>query len=153
LTPTTSDRTSFLSATTPVSPGDDSSERSFLHKDGASTSDYEVASSLHVGGDSSRQRNGFKRLLNRKPTFFSLRRHSTFDGNFAQGKPGWWKKQMLVDRSLRSMAAFTAICALIMLIIVISYLPAFAKRLNRNSTSVGGNSGESCASMESKNIV
>jgi hypothetical protein len=77
----------------------------------------------------------------------------TFEGHFAHGKPGWWHKQMLVDRSLRSMAAFTAICAVAMFIILFSYLPDFAKRLNPHSTSVGGKAGESCSVMERQNVV
>jgi hypothetical protein len=60
---------------------------------------------------------------------------------------------MLVDRSLRSMAGFTAVCAVIMLIILFSYLPAFTKRLNHYSTSVGGRDGESCGTAESRNVV
>lgn len=60
---------------------------------------------------------------------------------------------MLVDRSLRSMAGFTAVCATVMFIIILSYLPAFANRLNTHSTSVGGRSGESCDVIEKKNVV
>ncbi|TVY17925.1 hypothetical protein LARI1_G005385 [Lachnellula arida] len=76
-----------------------------------------------------------------------------FDGKFAHGKPGLWYKQMLADRSLRSMAAFTAVCAVIMLIITLSYIGDFAHRLNLNTTSVGGKDGESCESMEQKNVA
>ena len=106
----------------------------------------------NVAGKRQRMNAQVKKLL-RKPSFMSARTASTFDGNFAHGKPGWWDKQMLVDRSLRSMAAFTAVCAVVMLIILFSYLPAFARRLNRSSTSVGGSEGESCHTMESRNIV
>lgn len=60
---------------------------------------------------------------------------------------------MLVDRSLRTMALFTTACAAIMLIILISYLPDFARRISHSSTSVGGDSGESCAEMESRNVA
>jgi hypothetical protein len=60
---------------------------------------------------------------------------------------------MLVDRSLRSMAVFTAICAVIMWIIVFSYLGPFVTRLNHNSTSVGRKHGESCGEAEGRNVV
>lgn len=93
-----------------------------------------------------------KRLFH-KPALLKARTQSTFDGDFAHGRPGWWHKQMLVDRSLRSMAAFTAVSAVIMLIILISYLPAFANRVNHNSTSVGGKAGTSCSTSESRNVV
>lgn len=60
---------------------------------------------------------------------------------------------MLVDRSLRSMAGFTLVCAIIMGIIMISYLRPFYTRLNKHSTSVGRKEGESCESLKSKNMV
>lgn len=60
---------------------------------------------------------------------------------------------MLADRSLRGMAAFTALCALIMCIIVFAYLKDFMTRLNKNSTSVGGYYGESCETMENRNVA
>jgi len=136
----------------PVSYYDDASSKPLLKvASGASTNDYEDVKGGGGEGEK-RQRHGLKGLFRQK-TFFSTRSQSTFDGNFAHGKPGWWKKQMLVDRSLRSMAVFTALCAVIMLIILISYLPAFAKRINLSSTSVGGKEGETCAKMESRNVV
>lgn len=94
-----------------------------------------------------------KKIWSKSTAFTKPRPQSSFDGHFAQGKDGWWKKQMLVDRSLRSMAGFTFLCAIIMFIIMIAYLPAFNSRLNKQSTSVGGKDGESCHSMESRNIV
>ncbi|KAJ8062582.1 hypothetical protein OCU04_009106 [Sclerotinia nivalis] len=60
---------------------------------------------------------------------------------------------MLVDRTLRSMAGFTFLCAIIMFMIMIAYLLAFNKGLNKQSTSVGGKDGGSCGRMESKNIA
>lgn len=108
------------------------------------------------GAKEPRRRNGFRanvRQLMPKPSFLTHRTNSTFDGNFAHGKPGWWKKQMLVDRSLRSMAVFTATCAVIMFIIIFSYLKDFTTRLNTHTTSVGGSSGESCSEAESRNVV
>jgi hypothetical protein len=51
------------------------------------------------------------------------------------------------------MAAFTAICAMIMWIIIFSYLGPFTTRLNPNSTSVGRRDGESCAEAETRNVI
>jgi len=103
-----------------------------------------------------RQRSGFQSNLQRlwhKKSVLSTRTVSTFDGNFAHGRPGLWYKQMLVDRSLRSMAGFTALCAVIMFIITMSYIDDFAHRLNLHTTSVGGKDGESCGTMEQRNVV
>lgn len=103
-----------------------------------------------------RLRNGLSGNVKRiwtKGTAFTKGTSSTFDGQFAHGKDGWWKQQMLVDRSLRTMAGLTFLSAMIMLIIIVAYLPQFTKRLNKSSTSVGGKDGESCHSMESRNIV
>lgn len=94
-----------------------------------------------------------KKIWSKSTAFTKPRLQSSFDGHFAQGKDGWWKKQMLVDRSLRSMAGFTFLCTIIMFIIMVAYLPAFNSRLNKQSTSVGGKDGESCHSMESRNIA
>ncbi|KAM3074282.1 hypothetical protein ACMFMF_006297 [Clarireedia jacksonii] len=122
-----------------------------------STNDYQALKSgtESVKGEA-RQRNrlggNVKRIWS-KGTAFTKGTPSTFDGHFAHGKDGWWKKQMLVDRSLRTMAGLTFLSAMIMLIIIIAYLPSFTRRLNKHSTSVGGKEGESCSSMESRNIA
>ncbi|KAL8852089.1 MAG: hypothetical protein Q9221_003019 [Calogaya cf. arnoldii] len=57
---------------------------------------------------------------------------------FAYGGPGWWKHQMLSDRSFRTMAATTTVLAFVMSIICIVYLKDLSRRPNKNSTSVGG---------------
>jgi hypothetical protein len=51
------------------------------------------------------------------------------------------------------MASFAAVCTLAIFIVLFSYLPSFAKRLNSHTTSVGGEAGESCAAIERKNVV
>ena len=56
----------------------------------------------------------------------------------AYGGPGWWKHQMLADRSFRTMAALTTIFAFIMVIICLVHFPELAHRANKHSTSVGG---------------
>lgn len=83
----------------------------------------------------------------------SSRAASSFGGDFAVGKAGWWKQQMLIDRSFRSMAALTALFAIIMLVICAVNLPRFLKRSNTHSTSVGPNIGQSCAAVERQNVV
>lgn len=60
---------------------------------------------------------------------------------------------MLIDRSFRSMAALTALFAIIMLVICAVNLPKFLKRSNTHSTSVGPNIGQSCAAVERQNVV
>ncbi|MCJ1429003.1 hypothetical protein MMC29_006916, partial [Sticta canariensis] len=69
----------------------------------------------------------------------------------ANGK-GWWKEQMLVDRSLRSMAALTSIFALIMVVTCASYFRYFVSRTNKNSTSVGGKL-HSCENVERRDVA
>lgn len=83
----------------------------------------------------------------------SSRAASSFGGDFAVGRAGWWKQQMLVDRSFRSMAALTTILAIIMLAICAANLSRFRNRSNTNSTSVGPNKGSSCAAVERQNLV
>jgi hypothetical protein len=136
---------------------DDVSTRSLLKRQSfATTTDYESVKNGQSGTEEPRQRIGMSAGLHRlwhKKSVLTQRTNSTFDGNFAHGKPGWWNKQMLVDRSLRSMAVFTTMCAVIMWIIVFSYLGPFVTRLNRNSTSVGRKDGESCGEAETRNVV
>jgi len=60
---------------------------------------------------------------------------------------------MLVDRSLRSMAALKAVFAIAMIIIIAVYARDFSSRANKNSTSVGSKEPESRGTMESRNIV
>ncbi|KAL8935344.1 MAG: hypothetical protein Q9216_005474 [Gyalolechia sp. 2 TL-2023] len=70
----------------------------------------------------------------------------------AYGGPGWWKHQMLADRSFRTMAALTTVFAFIMIIICLVYFPDLVKRANKHSTSVGGKADQTCSSMEGKNV-
>ncbi|PQE29641.1 Peptidase C78 ubiquitin fold modifier-specific peptidase 1 2 protein [Rutstroemia sp. NJR-2017a BBW] len=118
----------------------------------ASTNDYQALKNGtdSVEGKEPRLRNGLGGNVKRmwtKGTAFTKRTSSTFDGNFAHGKDGWWKKQMLVDRSLRTMAGLTFLSAMIMFIIIIVYLPAFSHRLNKSSTSVVWKAGILCDAL------
>ena len=75
------------------------------------------------------------------------------DPQIASGGSGWWKEQMLVDRSLRTMAGLTSMFALIMMILSIRYLPDLIASKNETSTSVGSQTGQDCRSLETTNVV
>lgn len=63
---------------------------------------------------------------------------STFSSvkGFAVTGHGLWENQMLVDRSLRSMAVLTSVLAVIMCTLVFVCLKEFIARPNKTSTSV-----------------
>ena len=65
---------------------------------------------------------------------------------------GRWNQQILVDRSLRSMAVLNSVFALIMLIVCVVGLKPFIDRRNPYSTSIWWGSDESCSSVENKNL-
>ncbi|KAL8669565.1 MAG: hypothetical protein Q9168_005847 [Polycauliona sp. 1 TL-2023] len=71
----------------------------------------------------------------------------------AYGGPGWWKHQMLSDRSFRSMAAATTVFAFILSILCLVNLKRLTHRVNKNSTSVGGTADKTCSSMEASNVM
>lgn len=71
---------------------------------------------------------------------------------FATNEKGWWKKQMLEDRSLRSMAALTGTFALIMVVTCLSYYRNFVSRTNKQSTSIGGRL-QSCENIDRADVV
>lgn len=68
----------------------------------------------------------------------SIREHRSYETEYARIGRGLWKDQLLVDRSLRSMALLTTVFAIAMLIVIFTNLKAFAQRPNKQSTSVGG---------------
>lgn len=83
----------------------------------------------------------------------SARENMDSEGQFAVNKGGWWDRQMLVDRSLRSMAALTAVFATAMIIVCCTYMSDFVHRSNPYSTSVGSKKPRSCRSTENANVV
>ena len=83
----------------------------------------------------------------------SAQRSSKSEEQFAVGKGGWWNQQMLVDRSLRSMATLTTIFAIIMITLCFTHMNEFIHRKNRQSTSVGFLRPRSCVSIENTNLV
>lgn len=76
-----------------------------------------------------------------------------FRGEFAVGKDGWWKRQMLVDRSLRLMAGLMTVFAAIMVLTCAVYFRTFLQRRNRSSTSIGANTEERCDIVEARATV
>ena len=76
-----------------------------------------------------------------------------FEKGLTVGEKGWWRRQMLLDRSLRSMAFLMTLFALAMFVLCAAYFRDFLNRGNRRSTSVGGAKGQSCGKIESMNVV
>jgi hypothetical protein len=68
----------------------------------------------------------------------SVRQHPAAEVEPTRIKRGVWKDQLLIDRSLRGMAALTALFALGTFIIIAVYIQPFANRSNKNSSSIGG---------------
>lgn len=65
---------------------------------------------------------------------------------------GVWKDQLLIDRSLRGMAALMTLLAVGMIILVALYAERFRNRANANTTSVGG-AATSCKSVTRTNTA
>ncbi|KAF2017755.1 hypothetical protein BU24DRAFT_334331, partial [Aaosphaeria arxii CBS 175.79] len=70
----------------------------------------------------------------------SIRKHPVAEIKPARIGRGIWYDQLLVDRSLRTMAALMTLFAIVMLIIVGVNMKAFQQRVNRYSSSIGSNS-------------
>ena len=83
----------------------------------------------------------------------SARENPSSEEQFAVGEGGWWNQQMLVDRSLRSMAALMTFFAIVMLALCCAYIPNFRIRSNLHSTSVEFKNPGSCGSTEKTNVV
>ncbi|KAL9111596.1 MAG: hypothetical protein Q9187_007910 [Circinaria calcarea] len=77
----------------------------------------------------------------------------SFREEFAVGRGGWWKRQMLVDRSLRLMAGLMTVFAAIMVLTCAVYFRTFLQRENRHSTSIGAKIGEQCDTVETRTTV
>ncbi|KAF1998651.1 hypothetical protein P154DRAFT_411092, partial [Amniculicola lignicola CBS 123094] len=107
----------------------------------------------------SRRSGGFeklKKIIRRKPlpesVLGSIRRHPAADIHPIRIGRGVWKDQLLVDRSLRSMALFMTTLAIAMLIVIFTHAKTFRDRSNPFSTSVGGDPS-SCKSVTRANTV
>lgn len=65
---------------------------------------------------------------------------------------GVWKDQLLIDRSLRGMAALMTLLAIGMTILIALYAEHFRNRANTNTTSVGGDAS-SCKTVTRTNTA
>jgi hypothetical protein len=65
---------------------------------------------------------------------------------------GIWKDQLLIDRSLRGMAALMTLLSIGMIILIAFYAEHFRNRVNTNTTSVGGDTS-SCRSVTRANTA
>jgi preprotein translocase subunit SecG len=65
---------------------------------------------------------------------------------------GIWKDQLLVDRSIRSMAGLTTLFAIAMIVVVACYIKIFIHRPNRTTSSVGGDS-QKCSEVTHTNTA
>jgi hypothetical protein len=81
-----------------------------------------------------------------------VERHPAADIETTRIRRGLWKDQLLVDRSLRTMAATTSVFAIGMLILIILYAPYFRNRAHPISSSVGG-STRSCEAVTKTNTA
>jgi len=100
-----------------------------------------LASSSSTGSNIEKLKKGWNRMR-RKPVpgsfHGSVRRHPAAEVEPTRIKRGVWKDQLLIDRSLRGMAALTALFALGIFIIIAAHIQPFANRANMYTSSIGG---------------
>lgn len=82
----------------------------------------------------------------------SIRRHPAAEIEPTRIGRGVWKDQLLVDRSLRTMAATMTIFAIAMIILIATYAKHFNSRTNPNTSSVGGGT-KSCKDVTKTNTA
>lgn len=86
--------------------------------------------------------NDRQRLLNREPsssqTEDSVHQHPAEEITPTRVGPGVWTDQLLVDRSLRGMALLMSLFAVAVLVVICWHAKAFASKMNKYSSSVGG---------------
>ncbi|KAF1851391.1 uncharacterized protein K460DRAFT_272419 [Cucurbitaria berberidis CBS 394.84] len=83
----------------------------------------------------------------------SIRRHPAAEIEPTRVGRGVWKDQLLVDRSLRTMAATMTAFAIAMIILIATYATHFNGRPNPNTTSVGGDNTRSCKDVTKTNTA
>ena len=76
----------------------------------------------------------------------SIRKHPAAEIESTKVRRGLWKDQLLVDRSLRTMSVLMSALALIMIIVVLANAKAFGARVNKSTSSVGGQARD-CATV------
>lgn len=82
----------------------------------------------------------------------SIRMHPAAEIEPSRVGKGVWKDQLLIDRSIRGMAALMTLLALGMIILIALYADHFRDRANSNTTSVGGDAS-SCKSVTRTNTA
>ena len=128
------------------------------HQDSTENRNTNTSSSLHNSGLQYKLKaawvKGLKRVRGRPPSQY-MQRSFTHEYPTADVQPtrisrGVWKDQLLIDRSLRSMALLMTIFAIIMIIIICVNAREFGKRKTRYSSSIGGATGD-CKTITSTN--
>lgn len=97
-----------------------------------------------------------KKLVRRKPLprylRGSIRVHPVAEIEPTRVGKGVWQDQLLIDRSLRGMAALMTLLAVGMIIVIALYAEHFRGRVNTNTTSVGG-ATRSCKEVAQTNTA
>jgi hypothetical protein len=114
-----------------------------------------LASSSSTGSNIEKLKKGWNRMRRKPvPGSFqgSVRRHPAAEVEPTRIKRGVWKDQLLIDRSLRGMAALTALFALGIFIIIAAHIQPFANRANMYTSSIGGKT-RSCKDVTMTNTA
>lgn len=82
----------------------------------------------------------------------SIRVHPAAELQPNRVRKGIWYDQLLIDRSLRAMAALMTLFAIGMIILIAVYAGRFRDRVNHNTTSVGGDA-QSCRAVTRTNTA
>ncbi|KAF2471017.1 uncharacterized protein BDR25DRAFT_173588, partial [Lindgomyces ingoldianus] len=126
--------------------------------DGSSLKSFETCASSSSSSSSShleKLKIGWNRIRRKPlPRYMqgSIRRHPAADIHPTRISRGVWKDQLLVDRSLRGMAALTTAFAVAMIIVIATNLKPFHNRLNKFTSSVGGQTRD-CTSVTHTNTA
>ncbi|KAF2798411.1 hypothetical protein K505DRAFT_195605, partial [Melanomma pulvis-pyrius CBS 109.77] len=100
-----------------------------------------LASSSSTGSSIEKLKHGWNRMRRKPvPGSFqgSVRRHPAAEVEPTRIGRGVWEDQLLIDRSLRGMAALTGLFAFGLFIVIATHIKPFSTRVNKNTTSVGG---------------
>lgn len=113
------------------------------------------ASSASTGTSIEKIKNGWNRIR-RKPVpgylTGSIRRHPAAEIQPTRIGRGVWQDQLLIDRSLRSMAVLTTLFAIGMIVVVATHMEPFRSRANKYTSSVGGEP-MNCSTVTHTNTV
>ncbi|KAF2112122.1 hypothetical protein BDV96DRAFT_498668, partial [Lophiotrema nucula] len=123
--------------------------------DRASLNSFETRGSSSSFSSIAKIKHGFNRIR-RKPVpgymRGSIRRHPAAEIHPTRIGRGVWKDQLLVDRSIRTMAVLTFLFAVAMFIVIGTNIKAFYNRANKFTSSVGGET-RSCKEVTHTNTA